>query len=204
MLPILRILPVGGVFLAILLLVLALGAPERMHAPLTADIASVRGALIARTEHPEWRQFLMQAAIRRADELSRLRELPDAPARSEAAPPAPKFASVPIGRGDTDHDFGDGTGSILQPQPATIPIDIGEPSAFELPVPTPEEKPLVIRTPQRMRSHHESRVKGVSHKRHAKARVKPDPFAQFDLFKAIFGDPKFASPPTVGATAASR
>ena len=62
----------------------------------------------------------------------------------------------------------------------------------------------VVRTPQRVRSHHESRVKGVSRKRRAKARVKPDPYAQFDLFKAIFGDPKFAPPPTVGATAASR
>jgi len=204
MLPILRIMPVGGVFLAILLLVLALGAPERMQAPLTSDVASVRGALIARTEHPEWRQFLMQAAIRRADELSRLRELPDTPARGEPAPPSAKFATVPIGRGNTDQDIDDETGSILQPQPATIPIDIGEPSAFELPVAAPEEKPPVVRTPQRVRSHHESRVKGVSHKRRAKARVKPDPYAQFDLFKAIFGDPKFAPPPTVGATAASR
>lgn len=204
MLPIFRIIPVGGVFLAIVLLVLALGAPERMQAPLTSDLASVRGALIARAEHPEWRQFLMQAAIRRADELSRLRELPDTPARSEPAPPARTFASVPIGRGNTDQDIDDETGSILQPQPATIPIDIGEPSAFELPVAAPEEKPPVIKTPQRMKSHHESRIKGVSHKRHAKARVKPVPFAQFDLFKAIFGDPKFAPPATVGATAASR
>ncbi len=70
MLPILRILPVGGVFLAILLLVLALDAPERMYAPFTPDTASVRGALIAPDNHPEWRQFLMQAAIRRADELN--------------------------------------------------------------------------------------------------------------------------------------
>lgn len=203
MLPILRILPVGGVFLAILLLVLALDAPERMYAPLPPDTASVRGALIAPDDHPEWRQFLMQAAIRRADELNRLRELPDSPARGEPVPPAPKIASVPIERGETDPDADDETGSILQLRPATIPIDIGEPSAFELPVAAPEEKPPVIRTPQRLKSHHEGRLRGVSHKHRAKARVKPDPYVRFDLFKAIFGDQKFTPPPTVGAKIAS-
>jgi hypothetical protein len=40
----------------------------------------------------------------------------------------------------------------MQPPAATIPIDIGEPSAFELPVATPEEKPPVIRTPLRVKS----------------------------------------------------
>ena len=85
-------------------------------------------------------------------------------------PPASKIASVPIERGETDPDADDETGSILQLRPATIPIDIGEPSAFELPVAAPEEKPPVIRTPQRVKSHHESRLRGVSHKRHAKAR----------------------------------
>jgi hypothetical protein len=203
MLPILRILPVGGVFLAILLLVLALNAPERMSAQLTPGMAPVRGALIAPDDHPEWRQFLMQAAIRRADELSRLRELPDTPMRSEPAPPAPKVASVPVERNDTDPDPNDETGSIQQRPPATIPIDIGEASAFELPVTAPEEKPPVIRTPQRVKSRNESRVKGVSRKRHAKARVKHDPFAQFDLFKAIFGEQKFTPPPTVGANTVS-
>ncbi len=203
MLPILRILPVGGVFLAIMLLVLALNAPERMYAQLTPGVAPAGGALIAPDDHPEWRQFLMQAAIRRADELSRLRELPDTPARNEPVPPAPKIASVPIERGNTDPDVDDETGSILQLRPATIPIDIGEPSAFELPVAAPEEKPPVIKTPQRVKSHHESRLRGASHKRHAKARAKPDPYAQFDLFKAIFGDQKFTPPPTVGAKIAS-
>jgi hypothetical protein len=203
MLPILRIAPVGGVFLAILLLVLVLNAPEQMHAQLMSDAVPIRGALIARTEHPEWRQFLMQAAIRRADELSRLRELPDTPARSEPMPPAAKFTSVSIGRGDTDQDIDGETGSILQPRPATIPIDIGEPSAFELPVAAPEEKPPVIRTPQRAKPHREGRLRGASRKHHVKARAKPDPFAQFDLFKAIFGDQKFTPAPANGAKIAS-
>ena len=203
MLPILRILPVGGVFLAILLLVLALDAPERMYVQLTPGVTPLRGALIAPDDHPEWRQFLMQAAIRRADELSRLRELPDTPARSEPAPPVPAIASVPVKRGDTDADVNDETGSIQQSPPATIPIDIGEASAFELPMAAPEEKPPVIRTPQRVKSRNESRLNHVSHKRHAKARVKPDPFAQFDLFKAILGAQQFTPPATLGANTAS-
>ena len=199
MLPILRVLPVGGVFLAIMLLVLALNAPERMHAQLTSGAVPLRGPLIARAEHPEWRQFLMLAAIRRADELSRLRELPDMPAPGKPTPRGPKIASVPVERSDTDPDVDDETGSIVQPPPATIPIDIGAPSAFELPVAAPEEKPPVIRTPQRVKSHHESRVKGVPRKRHARAQVKPKPLEQFDLFKGIFGEPKFTPPPTIGA-----
>jgi len=200
MLPILRILPVGGVFLAILLLVLALNTPERMHAQLTPGTAPLGGALMARAEHPEWRQFLMQAAIRRADELRRLRELPDTPAHNGPTPPAPKIASVPIKRGETDVDVIDESGSILQPPPATIPIDIGEASSIELPLAEPEERPPVIRTPQRVRSRNESRLKGMPHTRRAKARVKSRPSAQFDLFKAIFGEQNFTPPPTIGAS----
>jgi hypothetical protein len=51
-----------------------------------------RGALIDRTEHPEWRQFLIQAALRRAGEVDRLRDLRDTVIRSEppvATMPAP-------------------------------------------------------------------------------------------------------------------
>jgi len=66
MLPILRILPVGGVFLAIMLLVLGLNPPAGPQARLTSIGAPVRGAMIDRKEHPEWPQFLMLAAIQRA------------------------------------------------------------------------------------------------------------------------------------------
>ena len=198
MLPILRILPVGGVFLAILLLILALNPPASMHSQLTSNVMPMRGAMIARSEHPEWRQFLILSAIRRADELSRLRELPNTPARTEPVLPAPKIASVPIERSDTDPDVDDETGSILQPPPATIPIDIGESSSIELPLAEPEEQPPVIRTPQ-LRSRNESRLKGISRVRRARALVKPKAPAQFDLFKAMFGEQKFTPPPTVGA-----
>ena len=87
MLPILRILPVGGVLLAILILVLALSPPDGARPPLNTTIAPARGALVAREHHPETRQFLIMAALRRADELSRLRELPDTPTRTEMPGP---------------------------------------------------------------------------------------------------------------------
>ena len=123
--------------------------------------------------------------------------LPDPPARTKAAPPTPKIASVPIERSDTDPDVDDATGSILQPPPATILIDIGESSSIELPLAEPEEQPPVIRTPQ-LRSRNESRLKGISRVRRARALVKPKAPAQFDLFKAMFGEQKFTLPPTVG------
>ena len=149
MLPILRILPVGGVLLAIMLLALALSPPDGSHAQLRSNVAPVRGAMIERSEHPEWRQFLMLAAIQRADELNRLRELPDTPTHTDAAPAAPKVADLPAERSDTDPEVNDGTGSIAQPPAATIPIDIGETSSTELPGAAPEEQPPVIRTPPR-------------------------------------------------------
>lgn len=163
MLPIFRILPVGGVLLAITLLALALNPPASMHAHLTPGAVPMRGAMIEQSAHPEWRQFLLLAAIRRTDELARLRELPDTAVRIDnapaatAAPAAPKLAVLPTERNDTDPDTDDATGSILQPPAATIPIDIGAPSAFELPVAVPEEKPPVIRTPLRLKSDNENR-----------------------------------------------
>ncbi len=88
MLPILRIVPVGGVFLAILILVLALTPPDGARTPLSQRVVTARGVLIDRDEHPEWRQFIIRAALQRADELNRLRELPDTPMRVAPAAPA--------------------------------------------------------------------------------------------------------------------
>jgi hypothetical protein len=99
----LRILPVGGVFLAIMLLVLALNPPAGTHIQLAPSVGPMRGAMIALSEHPEWRQFLMLAAIRRADELNRLRELPDTPTRTEPAPAAPTVAGLDRAAAGRDH-----------------------------------------------------------------------------------------------------
>jgi len=109
-------------------------------------------------KHPEWRQFLILAAIRRADELNRLRELPDTPTRTDAAPAAPKVAGLPTGRSDTDPEADDATGSIVQPPAATIPIDIGETSSTELPVAAPEQQPPVIRSSRAMKAGSRARI----------------------------------------------
>ena len=46
----------------------------------------------------------MQAAIQRADELNRLRDLSDTPAHAGIVPEAPKIAALPSGRSDADPD----------------------------------------------------------------------------------------------------
>jgi hypothetical protein len=202
MLPIFRILPVGGVLLAITLLALALNPPASMHANLSPGAMPMRGAMIEQSAHPEWRQFLLLAAIRRTDELNRLRELPDtaihaAPARIDEAPAAPaepKLAVLPTERNDTDPDADDTTGSIMQPPAATIPIDIGETSAFELPVATPEEKPPVIRTPLRIKSDNGNRVSGPRSRR-AKSAIRLEPPSPLDPMRTIFGDQKAKQQP---------
>ena len=192
MLPILRILPVGGVLLAIMLLVLALNPPDGSRTQMAPSVGPMRGAMIARSEHPEWRQFLMLAAIRRADELNRLRELPDTPTRTDAAP---KVAGLPTGRSDTDPEADDQTGSIVQPPAATIPIDIGETSSFELPVAAPEEQPPAIR----VKSRNESRIRGAHHARRSKTPGKSETPATFNLFEPLFGEQKSRQKPKVGA-----
>ncbi len=166
MLPILRTISVGGVLLAITITALALSPPGASHLQFTSADAPARGALIDRSKHPEWRQFLMFAALRRVEELDRLRNLPDTPARLPEIPivaplytppefPAdatknaskvlPKTAGLPSPR--TEVGPSDETGSFNAAPSATIPIDIGEPSSTELPIAPVDDKPPVITVP---------------------------------------------------------
>ncbi len=166
MLPILRTISVGGVLLAITILALALSPPGGSHMQFTAVDAPARGALIDAREHPEWRQFIIQAALRRVDELNRLRELPDVVTRRPETPPDISFAepdyapaeflpalardaskTVGLQAGPNGTDLEDVTGTIDAASDTTIPIDIGAPSSTELPVTPEDDKPPVIRLP---------------------------------------------------------
>jgi hypothetical protein len=145
MLPILRMISVGGVFLAIAILGLALMPPGRPHMQFAMDDAAARGALIDRRSHPEWRQFLIRSALRRADEIERLRDLPEDAPTAAAAEPNSRIAGLPAARnGSLPEDV---TGSVNVAPAATMPIDIGETSSFELPVVPVDEKPPVARAP---------------------------------------------------------
>ncbi len=201
MLPILRVIPVGGVLLAITILLLALNPPDGSRVHLTPAMAPASGALIARDQHPAWRQFLMLAPVRRADEPKRPLELPDTPLRSAppaaAAPkaePAPEIAAVPNSRSDADPE--DTTGSIVQTPDAAIPVDIGETSSIELPVIPQEERPPVV-TPERAKRQRDGNAapeppkpppKNTARRaRREKPADKQRATAQFNLFDALFG-----------------
>lgn len=183
MLPILRIIPVGGVFLAIMILVLALGAPGGSRSGKGPAMLSARGPLLQIDQHPEWRQFLIQAALQRADELAHLRELADEPLRDNAQDPAVKFAVLPVERSDAEPE--DVTGSINVAPTATIPIEIGETSSIELPVIAPEERLPVVK-PGQVKSKIEIKKKIVRRFRRAKPPAKPEP-APLNIFEVIFG-----------------
>ena len=138
MLPILRVLPVGGVLLAILILVLALTPPDGSRGPLSSPGVPARGALSDRDRQAETRQFLIHAALKRADQLSRLRDLPDTPTHSEE--PQPELAGLPAEGSDADPEE---SGSTNATPAVTIPIEIGGPS---IDVPIPSGHPTDIET----------------------------------------------------------
>ena len=73
------------------------------------------------------------------------------------------------------------TGTIVETPSATIPVDIGETSTFELPVTKSEEKPPVVKTPERGKK--ESRKKGVPRVLRARAPVNREAAAQVNTFE---------------------
>ncbi len=173
MLPILRTISVGGVLLAISIFALAVSPPAGVRVPLASIDPPASGALIDRRQHPEWQQFLILAALRRVEEVDRLRDLPDTPVRLPEIPnitpndvpgdlsftfpitaPDPAAAQVGAAQVATPQVAGlpsahketnpdDDTGSINVGPDAAMSVEIGEQSSTELPLQPAEEKPPV-------------------------------------------------------------
>jgi hypothetical protein len=215
MLPILRILPVGGVLLAILILVLALSPPDGARPPLNTTIAPARGALVVREHHPETRQFLIMAALKRADELNRLRDLPDTPTRTEI--PMPEALQPEAPQADAAQPEASGSEPVasepapqeakVEPKVAGLPGDRIDadpeemPSAVETPsVSIPVEvsepaaeppaaaKPAPEKTEQTKVQQEPRRRVHRAHRSKASART---PARPFNLFEALFGGQQY-------------
>lgn len=187
MLPILRILPVGGVLLAILILVLALSPPDGSRSSLTTTNAPARGALVDRDRHPEVRQFLILAALKRATELKRLRELAEMP----TPPSSSQIAGLPTDRTDTDPEE---TGSINETPSVSIPVEIGEPSLAELPVTSREEDVPAVKNPDPARPQREIRRRAAHRAHRTKSTAGATSGQQFNLFEALFGGQQHPQP----------
>jgi hypothetical protein len=187
MLPILRILPVGGVLLAIFILVLALSPPDGTRATLNTTTAPGRGSLIGREYNPETRHFLIMAALKRADELNRLRDLPDMPTRTEPLPAEPvaqepKVAGLPTARSESDPD--EAAPAATETPGVSIPVEIGDVPAIELPVPSPEATPATAKN-ESTKPEREPRRR-VHRPHRTKVTAKPAPRA-FNLLEILFG-----------------
>ena len=187
MLPILRILPVGGLLLAILILVLALSPPDGSRAPLTSAMVPSRGALLDRERQAEVRQFLIHAALKRADELNRLRELPDSPARSDNGQPT--VASLPGDRSEADPEE---PASINEAPVVSIPVEIGEPSSAELPVAAREES--AAKKPEPAAKLQRETRRRIHRIRRVRAPANPTPPRPFNFLEALFGGPQHQQP----------
>ena len=187
MLPILRILPVGGLLLAILILVLALSPPDGSRAPLSSVIVPSRGAPFDRERQAEVRQFLIHAALKRADELNRLRELPDSPARSDNGQPT--VASLPGDRSEADPEE---PTSINEAPVVSIPVEIGEPSSAELPIAALEES--AAKKPEPAAKLQRETRRRIHRIRRVRAPANPTPPRPFNFLEALFGGPQHQQP----------
>jgi hypothetical protein len=131
MLPILRVIPLGGVCVAVLIVLLAISPPRQSQRDVSPELVLARGPLMDRREHPEWPQFLIQAAYRRAGEILKLRDLPDAPTRVAPVPlpptppmvaPTPSAAAPAEAATTSDDLMAKATGDVESPtRTATLP-----------------------------------------------------------------------------------
>src|ERR1041385_5760265 len=99
MLPLLRLLVVGGVCLAFLALLMGLSVPGATLSRALYD-PEVRGFMVRSDARPELRHMRIVAATRRAEEIDRMNPLPGAP--KGGRPPMTRFAGLPADRSDTD------------------------------------------------------------------------------------------------------
>jgi hypothetical protein len=162
----------GGV-LAILALLAGFVAPA--PSTLARPLPPARGPLIEADQHPEWKQFLVQAAYRRADEIIQLRGLPNASTLTPVATPTlpVQVAELPPARTAIEPE--DVTGSI-DDSPGSMPLDIGEASATELPIqqldlPMPVERPETLK---RNQSQIRTPARHVAKRKPAPAKPEPD------------------------------
>src|SRR5215467_804342 len=95
MLRIFWILPGGCTLLAIIILALSFGTLDRPHSQSIPNVAQTRFAVIELGEHPEWRQFIILSGDRRANELNKLREMPDIKGANDVASDIPMVAAQP-------------------------------------------------------------------------------------------------------------
>jgi hypothetical protein len=145
----------GGV-LAMLALFAGFALTDASRTHLARLDSAARGMLVD-GERLDNRQYLVWAAVRRAGELEKLRQLPDTPMivapptpaeivpvapEPSAAPsgPAPAVATLPAKPDAVVPD--DATGSIVTPD-APLQVDIGEASSTELPLTEKEPSPPV-------------------------------------------------------------
>jgi hypothetical protein len=181
----------GGV-VATLALLAGFAAREPSRPQLARVTAPARGPLIEAAEHPEWKQFLVQAAYRRANELERLRDLPATPMIVEepmpaAAPTEDKVSTLsPVA---VEHDDEEITGAIQDTPGGALPVEIGEASSTELPLSEHQLIPPMQR-PESLKRQNETQQK-TRVKPRAKSQAKPPakPAAEPDLLTRIFGSP---------------
>lgn len=139
MFPTLRLLLAGvsALFLVTLgALSLTSTSPPGVPARVVTAAFAPRGPLISADDHPEWRPFLVQAALRRADELAKLRDLPE---RNDPNGARLRWVSLPTTA--QDQAPADAVEVLNDIPSATLPMDIGEASSTELPVSPAEETP---------------------------------------------------------------
>jgi hypothetical protein len=138
------------VLLAIVVLALTIGAPDRLHSQLMPNVGLMRVALIELGEQPESRQF---RAIRRTDELNRSRDLLDTRGTDDTVLAGPTIALL-ANRSDSDPETNNyETDLNLQSPAAPVPLDVGTSPSVQAvvaihdekqPVGTQEEKPAVV------------------------------------------------------------